>query len=251
MSELSPQEQFKRWYKQAAKDSKWADFQRGYFYPSECSRCPRAVFYSRTGTPGASPKLSSFFLTRAGDLYHKQVQADLVACFGDDFVGAEQRVVGHRRIRVGEDEVQVEWAGRLDGYLRKDRTLVEIKSMDKDAYQDFVRHGVAGRSYFEGYLKQCNLYVEAVDETLQEQLERIWIIPCNRSTGQVSPEGHMYSVKKELLDSVWETWTEVEACLMRQDLPARAYVREAHECRAFCAFKKLCWGDDDPQGEEE
>lgn len=193
--------------------------------------------------PDYSQAVEGYFLTRAGKTYHELVQKDLRDAFGSDWQMEERSVA--TTIQWGDYRFVVH--GRLDGYYGPTWSVVELKSIADEAYQDITTLGIPGRSYFENYIFQGCLYAEALELQHQIKAEDIWIIPINRCTGAVSIEGCHQPVQRDSaglllgMDSVWERWGQVEKALREAKAPGRPYTRQGFECRKFCNYKSLCW----------
>lgn len=212
-------------------------FERAHFYASECGACARKVYYAMINAPNRVQRPYEWQLKRAGKIYHNAIQQDIVATYGNDFVACEERM----EVDFEADGRIYTVRGRPDGYILP-ATVVEIKSMAKDAFKLILQRGITGRPYFMDYARQGVFYALMIEESLGIKAEEIRIIPVNRENGEVFAIGIPVDVNEELLEPTWERWAQVLDAFKTKEPPPRMYEKPAFECMKMCQYGRICWG---------
>jgi hypothetical protein len=232
------------WYcEQSAKETQTQGKVRSHFNASECGACTRRLCYSMSGAP-AKNSMAGWLLGRAGKHLHVGFERDFESAFGTSVETEISLRFIHTAVVAGKEH-SFEVHARLDLLWPGYRWLGDIKTMSDNAWVAFCRDGVQARRWFLHFLEQLNLYALGVETDRMLKINRLWVIPVNRTTGDLLLEASTtYPADLSVLAPVWERWAQVQNSLRSEALPERPYKRPSIECVVMCGYQTRCWKED-------
>lgn len=201
-------------YKLYDKEEKPRD--RDYFFISEVSKCPIAIFYSFKKVAKAKLEPQTYLKFEEGNNTHKSLVEDLF----------KLGIVKAVEISIPENEL---FKGRADAIVSIENQLyvVEIKSVNNRTFEKLVSEGKPDA----GFLMQIQLYL------FYFNIDRGIILIKNKDTQELRE----FIVKKdmELINNILTYFEMLKQQIINDELPDKPENLPRWKC-GYCPYGEIC-----------
>ena len=213
---------------------------RNYFYMSDVSKCPRAIFYDFTCPERKRPIMAkTLMMFHAGNLIHDDIQAR---------ARLRRLVEAGRDIEFGVEDWAHKATGRLDLIVAVHRFIKEDNGIAVAEIKTKNPYGFGEGEAEEGEVDQLLWYIDRLKESAARSVRQSnvldygFLIYIDRAmvANPMPICGWRVDYDADRVAAIKARFTALDKAIIANECPARPYERESIKC-TYCRYEAHCW----------